>query len=143
METVGEYLVRVQERLCISDSKDLAERLFLSVEMVEGILRNEVIPEDKICLRIAYLVGDDPVFILAIAHYSSGNVFTKPYWEKILLKLKDGRVFHQGYKDRRSRMDRRVSDRVDPYQKKSIPPQENRKISDRRECFERRTQLFE
>ena len=143
METVGEYLAGVQERFCISDSKDLAERLFISAEMVEGILRNEVIPEDKLCLRIAYLSGDDPVFILAMAHYSSGNVFTKPYWEKILFKLKDGRVFHRGYKDRRSWMDRRISDRMGHSQKKGVPPQENRKISDRREYFDRRTQLFE
>ena len=143
METVGEYLARVQERLYISDSEELAERLLLSVEMVEGILQNKVIPEDKICLRIAYLAGDDPVFILAMAHYSSGNVFTKPYWEKILFKLKDGRVFHRGYKNRRSLMDRRISNRVAPSQKKGVPPQENRKISDRRENFDRRTQFFE
>lgn len=132
METVGKYLARVQERLCISDSKELADRLLISVEMVEGVLRNETVPEDKLCLRIAYLAGDDPVFILAMAHYSSGNVFTKPYWEKIWFKLKDGRVFHPGYKDRRSSADRRILKR-DP------PPKENRKVFDRREYVDRRT----
>lgn len=131
METVGKYLAGVQKRLCISNSKELAERLLISVDMVEDILGNEMVPEDELCLRIAYLAGDDPVLILAMAHYASGNVFTKPYWEKILFKLKDGRVFHQGYRDRRSWADRRIINQVKPRE-------ENRKIFDRREYFDQR-----
>ena len=143
METVGEYLARVQGQLGIPNSQELAERLSLPVETIEGILRNEIIPEDNICLKIAYLAGDDPVFILAMAHFSSGSVLTKPYWEKILFKLKDGRVFHRGYKDRRSWTDRRILNQARSPQTKGVPPKENRKVSDRREFFDRRTQLFE
>lgn len=139
MENLGNYLKNLQEKLGFPDPKNLADQLSISPESIKNILQNKLIPDDELCLRIAYLAGDDPALVLAIAHFSSANVTAKTYWEKIFLKLKNGRVFNQGYKDRRSWSERRL-----PHSKSGSPvemgsfPEKRKGIGDRRTVMDRR-----
>ncbi|HEX9757433.1 MAG TPA: hypothetical protein VGB26_06485 [Nitrospiria bacterium] len=108
MENLENYLENLQKKLGLTDSENLADRLSIPHETLKGMLRNQWIPNDELCLRIAYLSGDDPALVLAIAHFSTAKLTSKPFWEKILLKLRNGRVFSRGYRDRRSWNERRL-----------------------------------
>ncbi len=135
MERFADYMKAVQERLDLHSPAALAEQLSVSSEMVEEIIRNESTPHDELCLKIAYLAGDDPILILVLAHYTSATVNTRPYWEKILLKLRNGRVHHSTLTDRRSWNERRISS------SKSSTLQTAALSHDRRQEIDRRTWL--
>jgi plasmid maintenance system antidote protein VapI len=138
MGNFADYMKAVQERLNLHSLVALAEQLSIPSESVEKIIRNELTPDDELCLRIAYLTGDDPALVLALAHYDSATVITRPYWEKILLKLRDGRVHHSTLTDRRSWNERRMqSSGGSTAQKVSLSHDRRQKI-DRRSWLDRR-----
>lgn len=76
------YLEGVKAKMGITSDRQLAMKIGVSPAYFSNIRLGQV-PHDDICLKIAELTGDNPEYVILLAHKSKANEATRPYWDHI------------------------------------------------------------
>lgn len=83
MTQFKDYLKEVKTRLDCKSDGELSRKLKLTSASTHHLIHGITVASDETCLRIAELTGDNPAYIIALAHASKATDKTRPVWEKI------------------------------------------------------------
>jgi len=130
MQDLSAYLQNLKERLNIPNNRELATQLNVDEQRVSRWCNGEEIPDDDICIKLAFIAGDDPADVLILKHLSSASIMARAFWEKVSIKHRYGRTIPKSL-DKGSEYDRR-------HNVIQFTGADRRSLSDRRRGLDRR-----
>jgi hypothetical protein len=80
MSEIAEYVEALKDRYRLSSDYALAEKLGIAQPEVNLIRRGLKIPKPEVCIKIAKLLGKNPVELLLIAQKDKAPAQAKEYW---------------------------------------------------------------
>ncbi len=84
MTDFAKYIESVKLRQGMKSDRELALKLGVSTTAMYNVTKGSGIPSDEVCVRVAELVGDDPIKVLLLAHACKASEKSRPYWDEVI-----------------------------------------------------------